>query len=260
MVLGVGLLALSGQMAHAARKTAPVPGEGSYQDAMRAFKAGERARAKALFQVALADLPPENPLFAKTLYNLAYLADGDVADGEEGSSCGAQRAYERYLDALRPDDPEHTRTRTLAQTRRDALFDQCEAERAPVAIPVTTVESAPEPQPDWLLPAVAGGSAVALGTGVGMQIWAQSAIDMRDRAFKRYGQVADRGAAKREQDNARSAQADAEQRVLISYVAIGLGAVLAGTATWLWLTDASEAPPPAAVSVGPASLFVEGRW
>lgn len=255
-------LVLSPAAGLAARKPAAVPGEAAYQDAMRAFKAGQKDRARGLFEVALADLPPGHALYAKTLYNLAYLADGEVDAGEVGAACRAQKAYERYLDALGPDDPEHTRTRAQAQTRREALFERCEAERAPVvAVPVTTVESAPEPRPAWMLPTAAIGAGVGLAAGVALQFWAQSALDLRDRAHDRYLEVSDAKAAAREKRNAETAQADAEQRVLFSYVAFGVGAALAATTTWLWLTEPEEtAAPSAALVVGPGGLHVRGSF
>lgn len=219
-----------------------VAAERRYQEAMRAFEAGERVRARALFEVVLADLPAEHPLFARTLYNLAFLADAEVDGGEVGAACRAERAYLRYLDAA-PSSPEHARTRGQAEGRRETLGAQCEAERTPVTIAVTTEESAPEPRPAWILPAVGTGALLAAGAGVGLQFWAQSAIDERDRAWEAYREVADRGAATRKQKAAERAQDDAEFRVMASYAGFGLGAALLGTTVWLWLTEPSSGSP-----------------
>lgn len=217
--------------------------ERRYQEAMHAFEAGERVRARSLFEAVLSELPADHLLFAKTLYNLAFLADADVGSDDAGATCRAERAYARYLDAA-PLNAEHERTRSQAELRRRALGPRCDAERVPVTVAVTTEESAPEPRADWLLPAAGVGAGLALGAGVGLQFWAQSALGERDRAWRSYLEVADPGAAARKQRAAERAQGDAELRVMASYLGFGLGATLVGTAAWLWLTDSDRASSP----------------
>jgi len=107
-----------------------------------------------------------------------------------------------------------------------------------------------------MLPTAVAGAGVGLAAGVALQFWAQSAIDLRDRAHERYLEVADARAAAREEGNAKAAQSDAEQRVVFSYVAFGLGGALAATAAWLWLTDADAAASAASFSLGPDGLLV----
>jgi len=96
--------------------------EARYAEAMRAFEAGDRARARELFVAALGALPPVHVLRAQTLYNLDFLADGDMTDGKLRAACDAQAAYDRYLEVA-PPEPEHAETRAMAQLARNAQAD-----------------------------------------------------------------------------------------------------------------------------------------
>lgn len=242
--------------------------EQRYQEAMQAFEAGERVRARALFEVVLADLPATHVLYPKTLYNLAFLADAEVDAGEIGATCRAETAFARYLSAA-PSTPEHERPRAQAEVRRAALAERCEAERTPVAIPVTTEESAPDPRGAWVPPALAITSVVLVGGGVALQFWAQAAIDERDRARAAFYEVADPGAAARQKGIANDAQNDAQFRVWASYACFGTGAVLLGVATWMWLSPpelghegaaADEGTPDVGLAPGLGSLTLFGRF
>lgn len=246
--------------------------EAQYAAAMRAFEAGDRARARELFVAALGALPAGHALRAQTLYNLAFLADGDVAGAPTGAACDAQAAYGRYLEVA-PTEPEHAETRAVAQERRAALAAQCERDRSPeLAAPPPTTDDGdafstaddPAPRGGSAAPLVTALGAVALaGAGVGLQYWAQSAIDTRDAAHADYLRVSDAGAAHRQAQIARNAQTDAESRVVYSYVAFGLAGVLAGVAGWLWLTSPEpEAAGTSGVSLlpGPGSVVFGGRF
>jgi len=248
--------------------------EAQYVAAMRAFEAGDRARARELFVAALGALPPDHALRAQTLYNLAFLADGDVAGGPLGTACDAQAAYGRYLEVA-PPEPEHAETRAVAQERRAALAAQCERDRSPEFAAVAGTDGVEDAEADLARPPASEGGvsvaplvtalgAVALaGAGVGLQYWAQSAIETRDAAHADYLRVSDAGAAHRQAQIARNAQTDAESRVIYSYVAFGLAGALAGVAGWLWLSS----PDPAAageagvsLTPGPGSLVLGGRF
>lgn len=242
--------------------------EQRYQEAMQAFEAGERVRARALFEVVLADLPASHVLYPKTLYNLAFLADAEVDAGEIGAACRAETAFARYLSAA-PATAEHERPRAQAEVRRAALADRCEAERTPVAIPVTTEESAPDPRGAWVAPTLGITGAAVVAGGVALQFWAQAAIDERDRARASYYEVADPGAADRQKKIANNAQNDAQFRVWASYACFGTGAALLGVATWMWLSApelghegaaADEASPDVGLAPGLGSLTLFGRF
>jgi hypothetical protein len=256
----------------AARPAAPSTrvsaAEQRYQEAMQAFEAGERVRARALFEVVLADLPAAHVLYPKTLYNLAFLADAEVETGEIGAACRAETAFARYLSAA-PATAEHERPRAQAETRREALADQCEAERTPVTIPVTTEESAPDPRGAWVAPTLGITGAAILGGGVALQFWARAAIDERDRARANFYDVADPGAAARQKRIANDAQNDAQFRVWASYACFGTSAVLLGVAAWMWLSApelghegaaADDAPPDVGLAPGFGTLSVFGRF
>ena len=240
----------------AARPKAPPPVQSAadkqYQAAVRAFEAGDHPQAKILFDSALAALKPGDPLEARILYNLAFLAD--TAD----QACDAQRAYERYLAKAPPGDAEHTRTRALAESRRDALYEVCHAppptESAPVA---DEPETAPEPSPraPWILPVVAGSAVVGLGIGAGFQLWAGDAADARDQAFGRYHRAPDAETAARAQHETNARQGEVESRVIVGYAGLGVGAVLAGVAVYLWATDET---PTVAVTPAPGGVVLGG--
>jgi hypothetical protein len=247
--------------------------EAQYAAAMRAFEAGDRARARDLFVAALGALPTGHALQAQTLYNLAFLADGDVAGGPVGASCDAHAAYGRYLETA-PASLEHAETRAVAQERQAALLAQCERDRSPELAATPEVGADFEPGsglPPRTEPGGAGAplalglGAVALaGAGVGLQFWAQAAIDTRDAAHADYLRVSDAGAAHRQAQIARNAQTDAESRVIYSYVAFGLAGALAGVAGWLWLSSPGTPEGEAAVTVAPGvgggSMVLEGRF
>lgn len=129
----------------------------------------------------------------------------------------------------------------------------------------TTEPPPPPPRNDrtleWIL---TGGAAAALGTGIAFNIVARNAVDRGDAAYGRYeraravGDVGGAAAARVEVEDARD---DADTAAYTSYAFLGVGAVLTGLATWLWLDDGQPAPAAALQIVpGPDGIGVVGRW
>ena len=245
----------------AARAAGAESVETLYERAVSTAQAGRFWAAAALFDEVVAKLPPGHALRALALYGAAR------SNQRVGTPDAACVAVERYKVFIGLPDAEAEKREKAANGLGD-LIAKCNEKRpralaaAPVPAPSdpstaspeeVDATAAPEDEPAgvdrtwaWVTTGTAG---VALIGGTALLISASGAVSDGDAAMKRFEASGQTSVEAR--DDVKAADDRAVTYGLTGYGVLGVGAVLGGVATWLWLRDPE-------VDREPRSAFVPG--
>ena len=228
-----------------------------YERAVSASQEGRHDAAATLFDEVLGQMAPNHPLRALAFYGAAR------ANQRVGTADAACKAAERYKTFIGLPDAEPEKREKAAKSLGD-LLAKCASKDAVAPAPASAAVSSPAvaqapasvPAPDrtsaWVATGAAGASLVG---GALLLVLADAAIDDGDAAMARFE---DSG---RTSASARDAVRAADDRVAtyanLGYGVLGLGAVLGGLATWLWVRDPGA---PTAWTPTPNGMIWTGRF
>ncbi len=262
-VAALALALAPGRFAAAGPGARAVPSAGAVEDAtdrlyaraVAAAQAGRADEAARVFDEALASMPAGHPLRALALYGAGR------ANERRGSAEAACAAAERYKVFIGLPDAEPEK-REKAANALGALSVRC-------AVATPAVASAPAPSSAAAVTQVAspadapaertwawvatGGAVLGLAGGSLLLVAAKGAVEDGDVAYARFirgdrSNVSDR-------DDVLAANDRVETFGTAGYAVLGVGAVLGGLATWLWLRSPDDGSGPSAVLVGPTGAM-----
>jgi hypothetical protein len=248
---GVILLALLA--ARTASAAEPASTDADYERAVAEGQAGHAEVAARLFDELLTRMPPEDPLRTLSLYGAAR---AHQRVGTPEAACRALEAYRLFI-ARADAEPEK---REKASNALVGLIDACRTSAPPAAAPASAGVSSTEPvsrpaDHTWAWAASGAAAAGLVGGGV-LLVLAGSALDDADAAYARFdaGGRTDAGLLGDGED----ADDRARSLGIAGYSLLGVGAGLAGWATWLWLRE----PAAPGVTWLPAAggVLVMGAW
>lgn len=250
---GVMLAALLAARTVSAAETAST--DADYERAVAEAQAGHAEVAARLFDELLTRMPPEDPLRTLSLYGAAR------AHQRVGTPEAACRALESYRLFIARADAEPEK-REKASNALVGLIDACRASAppTPAPAPVSAAAEASPPAPastDHTWAWVASGAAAAslVGGGV-LLVLGGSALDEADTAYGRFDAGGRTDAALLRDGEA--ADDRARSLGIAGYSLLGVGAGLAGWATWLWLRE--PATPSVTWVPAPGGILVMGAW
>jgi len=213
------------------------PLEAEYQAAVQRAQGGDLAGAAVAFDALLGRLPAPHALFTLTLYGAARSYQ------QLDTPAAACEAVERFTRFIGREDAE-VEKRERASKVLGGLIARCSA-------------PAPSRAGAWV---ATGGAVAGLAAGAVLLAQAADAVDTGDAAYRRF-LTGGRGDAALTRDIA-AADDRARERRTAGYAALGVGAVLGGLATWLWLDDDAPqraASPPLAAGGHGGGGIVGGR-
>jgi tetratricopeptide (TPR) repeat protein len=214
-------------------QTAQEKARGFYEQGVAAFRAGDFATARELFERAY--LLDPSPIL---LFNLAR------ANEELGDAGKATEYFQMYLDR-EPDAPDRAEVEQRMRALKAAADRPAREKTAPATqVAAPAAESPPSLAPwAWL---AFGIGAAGLGTGIAFGVKALDDEDAHHRATT--------GAAK-----ARTRD-DAERDALLANIGWGVAAAGAAAGVTLWLLDGRSDGPAAAPTAGGAIFGWSGAF